>query len=146
SARRNVECRIFKLQAAKGDPEMGALEAKLPSYSEVHARSIGDREAFWSEQAEQIDWHRPFEQVLAYSNPPFTRWFVGGQTILCHNAIDRHLAERRDAPALIYVSTETGAERSYSFGELHDEVVRMAAVMRSLGVRRGDRVLIYMPM
>src|SRR5690606_19015882 len=92
------------------------------------------------------DWHEPFGRVLDYSNPPFTRWFVGGRTNLCHNAIDRHLASRRDSPALIHVSTETDSERVYSFGELHREVVRMAAIMRALGVKRGDRVLIYMPM
>jgi len=113
---------------------------------EFHARSIADREGFWREQAALIDWHAPFERVLDYSNPPFTRWFVGGRTNLCHNAVDRHLAARRDQPALIYVSTETDSERVYTFGELHREVVRMAAIMRELGVRRGDRVLIYMPM
>ncbi|HMM51992.1 MAG TPA: propionate--CoA ligase [Burkholderiaceae bacterium] len=116
------------------------------SLSEFHARSIADREGFWGELAALIDWQAPFERVLDYSRPPFTRWFVGGRTNLCHNAVDRHLAARRDQPALIYVSTETDDERVYSFGELHREVMRMAAIMRELGVRRGDRVLIYMPM
>ena len=113
---------------------------------EFHARSITDREGFWREQAALIDWHAPFGRVLDDSRPPFTRWFVDGRTNLCHNAVDRHLATRRDSPALVYVSTETDTERVYSFGELHREVVRMAAIMRELGVRRGDRVLIYMPM
>ncbi|MGD9946273.1 MAG: propionate--CoA ligase [Burkholderiaceae bacterium] len=112
----------------------------------THARSIEDRDAFWTEQAQLIDWQQPFKQVLDYSNPPFARWFVGGTTNLCHNAVDRHLAERGGQPALIYVSTETGAERSYTFDELHRETMRMAAIMQSLGVRRGERVLIYMPM
>ncbi|RPH65244.1 MAG: propionate--CoA ligase, partial [Burkholderiales bacterium] len=126
---------------------MGAGDAlKASSLKEFHARSIADREGFWAEQAALIDWHKPFERVLDYSNPPFTRWFVGGLTNLCHNAVDRHLASCRDAPALIHVSTETDSERVYTFGELHREVVRMAAIMRALGVRRGDRVLIYMPM
>ncbi|MCC7059046.1 MAG: propionate--CoA ligase [Burkholderiaceae bacterium] len=131
---------------------MGAANPAIPSpasnasLSEFHHRSIEDREGFWAEQAALIDWHRPFERVLDYSNPPFARWFVGGRTNLCHNAVDRHLASRRDSPALIHVSTETDSERIYTFGELHREVVRMAAVMRALGVRRGDRVLIYMPM
>jgi propionyl-CoA synthetase len=116
------------------------------SLREFHARSIADREGFWAEQAALIDWHEPFGRVLDYSNPPFTRWFVGGRTNLCHNAVDRHLASRRDSPALIHVSTETDSERVYTFGELHREVVRMAAIMRALGVKRGDRVLIYMPM
>ncbi|MBN9461148.1 MAG: propionate--CoA ligase [Burkholderiales bacterium] len=124
----------------------GVPSAGPSSLSEFHRRSIADREGFWAEQAALIDWHEPFREVLDYSNPPFTRWFVGGRTNLCHNAVDRHLATQRDRPALIHVSTETDSERVYTFGELHREVVRMAAVMRELGVGRGDRVLIYMPM
>jgi propionyl-CoA synthetase len=111
-----------------------------------HSRSIEDREGFWAEQAALIDWHKPFERVLDYSKPPFARWFVGGETNLCHNAIDRHLTAQADKPALIFVSTETDQERVYTFGELHREVMRMAAIMQAAGVRRGDRVLIYMPM
>jgi propionyl-CoA synthetase len=116
------------------------------TYAEFYRRSISDREAFWAEQAELIDWHKPFERVCDYSNPPFARWFVGGQTNLCHNAVDRHLKDRADQNALIFVSTETNQERVYSFRELHAEVQRMAAVLLSLGVKPGDRVLIYMPM
>ncbi len=115
-------------------------------YASFYRRSIDDRDAFWTEQAELIDWHRPFDQVCDYSNPPFARWFVGGQTNLCHNAVDRHLATRGDQNALIFVSTETDEERVYSFRELHAEVQRMAAILLSLGVKQGDRVLIYMPM
>ena len=116
------------------------------SLSAFHNRSINDRAGFWAEQAALIDWHKPFTQVLDDSRLPFVRWFVGGETNLCHNAVDRHLATLADKPALIFVSTETGAERTYTFAELHAEVMRMAAVMQSLGVVRGDRVLIYMPM
>ena len=115
-------------------------------YASFHRRSIDDRDAFWAEQARLIDWHRPFDQVCDYANPPFARWFVGGQTNLCHNAVDRHLATRADQNALIFVSTETDEERVYSFRELHAEVQRMAAILLSLGVKQGDRVLIYMPM
>ncbi len=105
-----------------------------------------NRDAFWAEQAQLIEWHKPFEQVCDYSNPPFARWFVGGQTNLCHNAVDRHLQDRAEQNALIFVSTETDEERVYSFRELHAEVQRMAAVLLALGVKQGDRVLIYMPM
>jgi propionyl-CoA synthetase len=115
-------------------------------YREFHRRSIEQPEAFWDEQARAIYWHKPYRKVLDYSKPPFTRWFVGGETNLCYNAVDRHLAERGDQRALIYVSTETGEEKTYSFRELHAEVNRFAAVLRGLGVGRGDRVLIYMPM
>ncbi|ODU71998.1 MAG: propionate--CoA ligase, partial [Lautropia sp. SCN 66-9] len=123
-----------------------ATDSSSGALAQTHARSIADREGFWAEQAQLIDWQRPFDQVLDYSNPPFARWFVGGQTNLCHNAVDRHLAKWGSAPALIYVSTETGTERTYTFDELHRETMRMAAIMQSLGVRRGERVLIYMPM
>ncbi|MDP1649200.1 MAG: propionate--CoA ligase [Rubrivivax sp.] len=116
------------------------------NYADFHRRSLDDRDAFWSEQAKGIDWHTPFTQVCDYSQPPFAHWFVGGTTNLCHNAIDRHLATRGDQNALIFVSTETGAERIYSYRELHAEVQRMAATLLSLGVKKGDRVLVYMPM
>jgi propionyl-CoA synthetase len=109
-------------------------------------RSIDDRDGFWREQAALIDWETPFTQVCDHGNPPFARWFVGGRTNLCHNAVDRHLAARPDQAALIFVSTEVDQETTYSFRELHAEVQRMAACLLELGVKAGDRVLIYMPM
>ena len=115
-------------------------------YSNFHRRSIEEREAFWAEEAQLIEWHKSFEKVLDYSRPPFARWFVGGRTNLCHNAVDRHLASRADQKALVYISTETGQDCTYTFRELHREVNRCAAVLREQGVGRGDRVLIYMPM
>jgi propionyl-CoA synthetase len=115
-------------------------------YADFHRRSLEDRDGFWAEQAKLIDWHRPYSRVCNHDNPPFTRWFEGGQTNLCHNAVDRHLKDRAQQNALIFVSTETDQERVYSFAELHAEVQRMAAVLLALGVKRGDRVLIYMPM
>ena len=118
----------------------------MTTYAEFHRRSIEDRDAFWAEQAKLIDWHRPFDQVCDYSEPPFAKWFVGGQTNLCHNAIDRHAAKHPDRRALIFVSTETDQEVVYSFSELQSEVERMAAILQSLGVKKGDRVLVYMPM
>lgn len=111
-----------------------------------HQQSIDHPDEFWATEARRIDWQTPFEQVLDYSRPPFARWFVGGKTNLCHNAVDRHAAKRPNERALVFVSTETDREVVYSFAELKSEVVRMAAVMQRLGVGRGDRVLIYMPM
>ncbi|MDP9044853.1 MAG: propionate--CoA ligase [Pseudomonadota bacterium] len=116
------------------------------TYSDFHRRSITDPEGFWSEQADLIDWERRYDRVLDNDRPPMARWFVGGRTNLCHNAVDRHLAERAHHKALIWVSTETDAEIVYSYRELHAEVQRMAACLITLGVARGDRVLIYMPM
>ena len=111
-----------------------------------HQQSIDNPDKFWATEARRIDWQTPFEQVLDYSRPPFARWFVGGKTNLCHNAVDRHAAKRPNERALVFVSTETDREVVYSFAELKSEVMRMAAVMQRLGVGRGDRVLIYMPM
>ncbi len=115
-------------------------------YEAFYRRSIDDPEGFWREQAELVDWHEPFLQVLDYAHPPFARWFVGGRTNLCHNALDRHISTRGEQAALVYVSTETGIERSYSYRELLTEVERVSAMFLELGVGRGDRVLIYMPM
>ena len=123
-----------------------SIGTSMTRYADFHRRSLEDRDAFWTEQAQLIDWHRPFDRVCDYDNPPFANWFVGGQTNLCHNAVDRHLAQRADQNALIWVSTETDEEKVYSFRELHAEVQRMAAVLIALGVQQGDRVLIYLPM
>ena len=116
------------------------------TYEAVYKRSVADRDAFWQEQAERIEWATAFEQVCDHSHPPFARWFVGGKTNLCHNAVDRHVPHRPDQPALIHVSTETGQERTISYGQLFVEVQRMGALLVSMGVGKGDRVLIYMPM
>ncbi|RFP09669.1 MULTISPECIES: propionate--CoA ligase [unclassified Duganella] len=115
-------------------------------YADFYQRSIVTPEQFWQDESALIDWHTPCTKVLDYSHPPFAKWFVGGQTNLCHNAVDRWCASQGDQPALIAISTETNTERSYSFNELRTEVERCAAMMQELGVGRGDRVLIYMPM
>jgi propionyl-CoA synthetase len=114
-------------------------------YEEFYRRSIEQPEAFWAEQAQAIHWHRPPRQILDDSRPPFRKWFVGGETNLCYNAVDRHLAERGDQLALAAVSTETGITRDITYRELHREVNAFAAVLKSLDVGRGDRVVIYMP-
>jgi propionyl-CoA synthetase len=115
-------------------------------YRAFHERSIMDPDGFWSEQAKLIEWSKPFGKVLDFSRPPFAKWFVGGETNLCHNAVDRHLAARGNQTALVYISTEVNEEKRYSYRELHAEVQRVAAMMQGLGVRKGDRVIIYMPM
>ncbi|HVF62408.1 MAG TPA: propionate--CoA ligase [Casimicrobiaceae bacterium] len=118
----------------------------MEKYRETHRRSLEDREGFWRERAALIEWKTPFRQVLDYSRPPFAKWFVGGTTNLCHNAVDRHLAKRADQAALIYRSTETGDRASFTYRELSAEVNRAAAMLKGCGVQRGDRVLIYLPM
>jgi len=116
------------------------------SYADFYRQSIEQPDAFWTEQAKLIDWFKPFERVCNYDKPPFVHWFEGGLSNLCHNAVDRHLKDRADQAALVAISTETGSEKSYSFAELNWEVQRMAASLKALGVQKGDRVLIYMPM
>ncbi|MSQ20362.1 MAG: propionate--CoA ligase [Betaproteobacteria bacterium] len=115
-------------------------------YRQFHARSINERELFWREQAALIHWQRPFDAVLDYSRPPFAKWFIGGKTNLCFNAVDRWLATQADERALIWVSTEVNQERTYTFAALAREVNRAAAMMQACGVGHSDRVLIYMPM
>jgi len=116
------------------------------TYADFYKNSIDNPQAFWDKEAQLIDWKEPYSQVLDYSRPPFTKWFVGGRTNLCHNAVDRWADKQGDKPALIAISTETNTEKVYSFKELQTEVMRAAAMMQSLGVGKGDRVLIYMPM
>ena len=120
----------------------------MPHYADFYRQSIAPetRDAFWLEQALAIDWHQRPTQACDYQDPPFARWFADGQLNLCHNAVDRHLATRAEQPALIAVSTETNTEQVYTFAQLHEEVQRMAAVLQSFGVGKGDRVQIYMPM
>jgi propionyl-CoA synthetase len=115
-------------------------------YAELHARSLRDPEGFWGELAQDLVWTRKWDRVLDGSRPPFYRWFTGGELNTCYNALDRHVETRGDQPALIYDSPVTGTVRSYSFRELRDLTARFAGVLAGLGVARGDRVIIYMPM
>ncbi len=116
-------------------------------YDETHRRSLERREEFWAAAAAAIDWHRPFDRVLDESRAPFYRWFPGGELNTCWNAVDRHVAAGRGLQrALIYDSPVTGTIREYTYGELLDEVARLAGALLQLGVGVGDRVLVYMPM
>ena len=114
-------------------------------YEDLYRQSIEAPEEFWAEQARAIHWHRAPDRILDDSNPPFRKWFVGGETNLCFNAVDRHLDARGDQLALVGWSTETNDIRELSYRELHREVNTFAASLQSLGVERGERVVIYMP-
>ena len=114
--------------------------------AELIRQSLDDPETFWAEQARRIHWQRPFDRVCDTSNPPFVQWFPGGLTNLCHNAVDRHAATHPDRAALVWVSTEVDQELAWTTAQLLQEVMTMAAALQELGVRQGDRVLLYMPM
>ena len=118
----------------------------MGAYQQFYDQSIAQPEAFWTEQAARIDWVKPFKKVCDFSKPPFAKWFVGGETNLCYNAIDRHLATRADQNALVWISSEVEQTKTYTYREMFNEVNRFAAVLKTLGVGKGDRVLIYMPM
>jgi propionyl-CoA synthetase len=116
-------------------------------YDEVHARSLADKARFWAEAAEAIDWEKRWDKVLDDTNPPFYRWFTGGVVNTAWNALDRHVeGGRAEQAALIYDSPVTGAVKTYTYRALRDEVATFAGVLAGLGVGKGDRVIVYMPM
>ncbi len=116
-------------------------------YREIYERSLRDPNAFWGEAAEAIDWDVKPGVVLDDSNPPMYRWFTGGVMNTCYNAVDRHVASGRgDQLALVYDSPVTDTVRTFTYAELRDEVARLAGAIAGLGVGKGDRVIIYMPM
>jgi len=116
-------------------------------HDDVHARSMQDPEGFWAEAAAGIDWVEPWKQVLDRSGAPFYRWFSGGELNTCFNAVDRHVAAGRGAQAaVIYDSPVTDIKRVITYAELQDLVARFGGVLAGLGVTKGDRVIIYMPM
>jgi len=116
-------------------------------YAEQFQRSITDPDSFWGEAAGAIDWYRPPSVILDSSNPPFYRWFSDGELNTCFNALDRHIRDGRgEQAALIYDSPVTGTIRTYTYDELLDQVARVAGVLQEIGVTKGDRVVVYMPM
>ncbi len=116
-------------------------------YEEIYRRSVQDPVAFWGDAAADIDWIKPWDQVLDDSDAPFYRWFAGGQLNTCYNAVDRHVEHgRAEQLALIYDSPVTGGGATYTYRELRDAVARFAGALKAQGVAKGDRVVIYMPM
>ena len=116
-------------------------------YEQAYRRSLEDPEGFWGEAAEDVRWIKKWDKVLDASNPPFYRWFKGGVVNTCYNLLDRHVDEGNGARlALIYDSPVTGTVKKYTYRELRDWVARFAGVLKGLGVEKGDRVVLYMPM
>src|SRR5438128_484103 len=116
-------------------------------YDDVYARSINDPIGFWAEAAEEIHWYKKWKKILDDSNKPFYRWFAGAEVNTCYNAVDRHVANGHgDRIALIYDSPVTQTIQSFTFSELGISVAKCAGALALLGVSKGDRVIIYMPM
>jgi propionyl-CoA synthetase len=116
-------------------------------YAEDYQRSIKDPNGYWADAAKDIVWTKPYDKVLDDAKPPFYRWFTGGEVNTCYNALDRHVDEgRADQIALIYDSPVTDTKAKYSYRDLRDAVALFAGVLAELGVAKGDRVIIYMPM
>ncbi|MCV7227725.1 propionyl-CoA synthetase [Mycolicibacterium komossense] len=119
----------------------------MSGYRELHDASISDPAEFWAQAAQAVTWSREPQQILDDTNPPFYRWFPDGELNTCVNALDRHVAAGRgEQAALIYDSPVTGTKRTYSYSELLDQTARFAGVLRGLGVGKGDRVVVYLPM
>jgi acetyl-CoA synthetase len=119
--------------------------ANVPEYEKLYQRSLEDPESFWAERAAELEWYRQWDKVLDDSNPPFFKWFVGGKTNIVHNALDRHLKTfRKNKLALIWEG-EPGDTRTFSYFALNREVCKFANVLRSMGVKKGDIVTIYLP-
>ena len=115
-------------------------------YREVYAGWQSDPVGFWEAAARDIDWIRPADKVFDSQAGVYGRWFVGAECNTCYNAVDRHVATRGDQAAIIYDSPVTNTKRSITYAELQDEVATLAAVLQEMGVVKGDRVVIYMPM
>ena len=116
-------------------------------YSRDLHRSLTVPEEYWAEISENTVWTRQWDKVLDNSNPPFVRWFVGGELSMCYNAVDRHVDEGHgDQAALVWDSPITESKRTITFRELQSEVSRVAGLLSRLGVEKGDRVMVYMPM
>ncbi len=116
-------------------------------YDDIFSLSISDPEKFWAEAGKAIDWYKEPDVILDSSNPPFYRWFKGGELNTCYNAVDRHVENGRgDQVAIIFDSPVTDTLRKITYAELQDQVSRFAGVLQDKGVSKGDTVIIYMPM
>ena len=109
----------------------------MTTYSDFHRRSIDKRDEFWAEQAELVHWNKPPQQICDFSNPPFVKWFKGGETNLCYNAVDRHAAKRPNDQALVYISTETNEEKVYCLPNCRPRLNAWRRSIRSSASRRA---------
>ncbi len=134
-------------RVSRTDTREGSGCGELIGYNEVYKRSMKDPAGFWGEAAAAVHWDVPWRRVLDDSNPPFHRWFAGARLNTCFNCVDLHVLEGRgEQTAIIYDSPITGASSCLTYRELQSQVAKFAGVLTGLGVEKGDRVVIYMPM
>ena len=137
------EQKIFEIPASAKEKAWIDNDTYLKMYQE----SVEDPEGFWDKQADRLDWFKKWDRTLDWDyNKAYIRWYEGGKLNFSHNCLDRHLEARGDQKALIWESDDPNVDRSFTYKQLHSEVSRFANVMKSLGVVKGDRVMIYMPM
>ncbi len=136
-----------RLFAPSEDFRTKARVKSMEEYEAIYKESEDDLDGFWARQAEEhLDWYKKWDQVLS-GDPPFWRWFVGGQLNASYNCLDRHLnTERRNKRAIIWEGEPEGDSRTYTYEELHKEVCKFANVLKSFGIKKGDRVCMYLPM
>jgi acetyl-CoA synthetase len=127
-------------------PPPAELAANANVKADAYEEAAADRLAFWEKQAHRLDWFKEWDQVLDWSNPPFAKWFVGGQLNIAYNCLDRHIAAGRGDKVAIHWEGEPGDSRTLTYADMHAEVCRAANTLTDLGVAAGDRVAIYMPM
>lgn len=120
-------------------------DANVKDYDSLYQRSISDREGFWAEEAEQLEWYQKWDKVLDDSNAPYYKWFVGAKTNIIQNAIDRHLKTRNRNKVAFIWEGEPGDVRTFSYHALNREVSRFANILKAMGVKKGEIVTIYMP-
>ncbi|WLE99019.1 MAG: propionyl-CoA synthetase [Candidatus Electrothrix communis] len=119
----------------------------MEKYQEVFDKSLNNPEDFWAEAAESISWYKKWDVVLDSSDPPFYRWFRGGELNTCYNAVDRHVENGHgDRTAIIYDSPVTDTVRKMSWAELRDQVAQLAGALKQQGAEKGDTIIVYMPM
>ena len=139
---------IEQLLRAEGEtraPVKVVREARLQDYEAEYARSTQDPEAFWAEVARELEWFSPWKQVFQSSYPTF-QWFTGAQCNITYNCLDRQVKNGRKNKVAYIWTTEDGSERQFTYGQLLDFVSRTANALKSLGVKKGDRVIVYMPL
>ena len=127
-------------------PTQETYHPSIESYRQVYTESIETPEKFWEKHAQILDWHRKWDKVLDESNPPFYRWFTGGKLNVSYNALDRHVqGNRRNKAAYIWVA-ENGDEKIITYDGLYQRVNSFAKSLMDLGIKKGDRIIIYLPM